>query len=162
MTDQPERGVAKKASSAVARIFAIPAARYPPDPRALFVLSLCVIVGFPLIFADATPGTIAAQLDSTWVVIWGLMLSVGSLVTLIGVMQQSVNGIIIEQIGSVAVGFACLIYAVAIWLQVSWAGAVPTVIVLGWGASCFWRWFQLQRLMMNAEHVATEVRERDE
>lgn len=150
-------GVAKR----VHRAFAVPAARYPPDPRALFVLSLCVAVGIPLIFANATPGTIASKLDPPLIVVWGLMLSLGSLVTLVGVVRQSVNGIITEQVGSVAVGGACLIYAVAIWLSVRWAGAVPMVIVFGWGLSCFWRWYQLQRLMKKAEDVAAAVREQD-
>lgn len=148
----------KRFMGAVIRSFSAPAARYPPDPRALFVLGLCVVVGVPLIFADATPGTIASKLDDTWVVVWGVMLSAGSLVTLLGVIRQSVNGILFEQVGSVAVGFACLIYATAIWLSVQWAGAVPAVIVLGWGLSCFWRWYQLQRLMVNTEKLATEVR----
>lgn len=138
--------------------FAAPAARYPPDPRALFVLGLCVFVGVPLIFANATPGTIASKLDATWVVVWGVMLSAGSLVTLMGVVRQSINGILFEQVGSVAVGFACLIYATAIWLSVQWSGAVPSVIVLGWGLSCFWRWYQLQRLMVNTEKAVHEIR----
>lgn len=149
-----EQNILKK----VANAFSAPAARYPPDPRALFVLGLCVFVGVPLIFANATPGTIASQLDDTWVVVWGVMLSAGSLVTLLGVVRQSVNGILFEQVGSVAVGFACLIYSTAIWLSVQWAGAVPAVIVLGWGLSCFWRWYQLQRLMVNTEKLAHEAR----
>jgi len=155
---QSEGRAARRAATAVTRIFTVPAARYPPDPRALFVLSLCVAVGVPLIFANATPGTIASKLDPPLIVVWGLMLSAGSLVTLLGVLRQSVGGIITEQVGSVAVGGACMIYAVAIWLSVRWAGAVPMVIVFGWGLSCFWRWYQLQRLMKKAEEVAWAVR----
>ena len=152
----------KRLALAVLRSFTTPAVRYPPDPRALFVLVLCVIVGVPLVLANATPGTIAAQLDPAWVVIWGVMLSVGSLLTLVGTFKQNVNGIIIEQVGSVAVGFACLIYALAIWFQVRWAGAVPMVIVLGWGWSCFWRWGQLQAYISKAQRVADQIRDQDD
>jgi hypothetical protein len=136
-----------------------PAARYPADPRAVFILAACVISGFPLIFTDATPGTIAAQLDRTWVVIWGVMLTVGALTNLIGTLRTDVNGIILEQVGSVAVGGATVVHSGAIIAQVGWQGTVPAAIILGLGLSCFWRWGQLQALMRAAENIATEVRQ---
>ena len=148
----------KRVVRRVYRAFKTPAARYPPDPRALFILALCVVVGLPLVFAGATPGTIAAQLDAAWVAIWGAMLSVGSLLAIVGVARQTVNGVILEQVGSVAVGFACLIYAAAIWGTVQWAGSVPIAIVLGWGASCFWRWGQLQAYLHDVERLASNAR----
>lgn len=143
------------------RSFTTPAVRYPPDPRALFTLLLCVVVGIPLIFADATPGTIAAKLDPPWVVTWGIMLSGGSLLTILGALRQTVNGIIIEQVGSVALGFACLMYATAIWITVQVAGAVPIAIVLGFGVASFWRWGQLQAYMNKVEKVAKATREHE-
>jgi hypothetical protein len=144
---------------AALRSITTPAARYPPDPRAVFILSLCIVSGFPLIFANATPGSIASQLDQVWVVIWGVMLTAGALTNLIGTLRADVNGIILEQIGSVAVGGATVVYAGAIIAQVGWQGTVPVAIVLGLGLSCFWRWGQLQALMHKAEQVATEVRQ---
>jgi hypothetical protein len=154
--------VPKRIAIAAMRSFTTPAARYPADPRAIFVLSLCVISGLPLVFADATPGSIAAQLDRVWVVIWGVMLTVGALTTLIGTVKTDVNGIILEQIGSVAVGGATIVYAGAILVQIRWSGSVPAAIVLGWGLSCFWRWGQLQALLHKAEQVATEAKERQQ
>lgn len=146
----------------LAATFNAPAVRYPPDPRALFVLTMCVFVGVPLIFANATPGSIAEQIDDDWVlIVWGVLLSAGSLVTLVGMARQSVNGILFEQVGSIAVGVACLIYATAIWFAVKWVGSVPMVIILGWGASCFWRWWQLQRLMISTEQIVSEIRDHD-
>jgi hypothetical protein len=148
----------KRVALAAARTFTTPAARYPPDPRALFILSLCVFVGVPLIFANATPGTIAAKLDAVWVVVWGLMLSAGSLLALVGALRQTVNGVILEQVGSVSVGFACVIYGTAIWLAIGVAGSVPIVIVAGWGVSCFWRWGQLQGYLRDVERLARKAR----
>jgi hypothetical protein len=149
----------KRVFRSVLATFSAPAARYPPDPRALFVLNLCVLIGVPLIFGNAAPGSIASKLDQPWVITWGVMLSAGSLVALMGVARQSVNGILFEQIGSVAVGFACVIYATAIAFSVGWSGLAPLVIVLGWGSSCLWRWFQLQRLMVNTERIVREAHE---
>ena len=140
----------------VLRTFSAPAVRYPPDPRAVFILALCVVVGFPLIFADATPSTIAGKLDSWLVVAWGAMLSGGALVTLLGAMRQTPTGIAFEQIGSASLGVACLMYAAAIWAAVQWAGAVPIAIVLGFGLASIWRFGQLWAYMRGIERLAQE------
>lgn len=145
----------KRIVRAAFRSFKTPAARYPADPRAVFVLAACVAAGLPLVFAGATPGSVAAQLDRFWVVVWGAMLAVGALMSLIGTLRMDVNGIILEQIGSVSVGGATVIYGSAIVAQVQWAGSVPAAIVFGWGLSCFWRWGQLQALLHKAEQAAT-------
>ena len=141
------------------RSFTTPAVRYPPDPRALFTLLLCVFSGIPLVFAHATPGTIEARLDPPWVVTWGIMLSGGALLTILGGVWQSVNGIIIEQVGTVALGFACVMYATAIWITVQLAGAVPIAIILGFGVASFWRWGQLQAYMTQVERIAQATRD---
>jgi hypothetical protein len=135
-----------------------PAVRYPPDPRALFLLILLVIVGVPLIFANATPGTIASQLDAPWVVAWGVMLSGGSALSLLGAVRQTVNGVIAEQVGSVALGFACLIYSGAIWSKVEWAGSVPMGILFALGTASIARYFQLRAYLRNVEQQAQEIR----
>lgn len=148
----------KRVYFAALRSFRTPAARYPADPRAVFILALSVVSGVPLVFADATPGSIDDQLDAPWVVIWGLMLTLGALTTLIGTMKANIDGIILEQIGSVAVGGATLLYAGAIGFQVGVSGSVPAAIIVGFGFSCFWRWGQLQALIRQAEQAATEVK----
>ncbi len=151
----------KRLYAGLVRSFRTPAARYPADPRAVFILALSVVSGVPLVFADATPGSIEEQLDPAWVVIWGVMLTAGALTTLIGTLKPNVNGIILEQIGSVAVGGASAIYGGAIFAQVGIAGSVPAAIILGFGISCFWRWGQLQALIRTAEHAATDAQSED-
>ena len=64
----------KRIFYAMRRSVTSPAVRYPPDPRALFLLLMCVISGIPLVFANATPQSIVAQLDPPWIVAWGVML----------------------------------------------------------------------------------------
>ena len=142
------------------RSFRAPAVRYPPDPRVLFLLGMCVISGVPLVLADATPQSIMAQIPDAWVVVaWGLMLTLGALLTLIGTMKQSVNGIIAEQVGSVAVGFSCIIFAGAIYGYTHWRGAVVMLLVFGLGVACLWRWGQLQATLNDAEALAQEIRD---
>lgn len=149
----------KRLFMAALRGFTAPAVRYPPDPRALFVLLLCVIVGVPLVFANATPGTVASQLPAPAVVAWGVMLSGGSLLTLVGAIRQTVNGVIAEQVGSVALGFACLIYGGAIWAAVQWAGSVPMFIVIAFGLASLVRYFQLRAYLHAVEHLAQDLRD---
>lgn len=147
---------------ALRRSFSTPAVRYPPDPRALFVLVMCVVVGLPLVFANASPNTIASQLDPVLQVAWGIMLSGGSLLTLAGAMRQTATGVIVEQIGSIALGVACLLYAGAIWVSVQWVGSVPIAIVSGFGLASLWRWGQLQAYLHQTEKIASQIREADE
>ena len=152
----------KRAWYAARRSFTAPAVRYPPDPRAVFVLALCVASGVPLIFANATPGSIAAQLDPPLVVTWGIMLTVGALVTLVGALRQTVNGVIAEQVGSIALGFACVIYALAIWATVRWVGAVPMLFLFGFGVASIWRFGQLQAYLHAVESLAQKIRDEDQ
>lgn len=145
------------------RSITAPAVRYPPDPRALFLLGMCVLSGFPLIFANATPQSIVAQIDDDWVVIaWGLMLTGGALLTLIGALRQTVNGVVAEQVGSVALGCACLIFAGAIFGYVRWNGSVTMLLVFGLGVASLWRWGQLVAYMRAVETIAQELRDEED
>jgi hypothetical protein len=149
----------KRILYAVRRSLTAPAVRYPPDPRALFLLAMCVVSGAPLIFADATPQSILARLDDPWVVVWGIMLTGGAAVTLWGTLRQSVNGIIAEQVGSMSLGFACLIFAGAIAGYAGWSGSVVALLVLGFGVACLWRFGQLVSYLKAVEHIAQEIRD---
>lgn len=144
---------------AARRNFTAPAVRYPPDPRAVFLLIMCVISGFPLIFADATPQSIVSQLDDPLIVAWGVMLTGGALVTLIGAMRQTVNGIIAEQVGSVSLGFACIIFAGAIYGYTRWSGSIVMLLVFGLGLASLWRYGQLRAYLRDVEALAQEVRD---
>jgi hypothetical protein len=139
------------------RILFQPAARYPADPRAIFILALSVFSGLVSLAVEQGPGTLEALLPYWGVTLWGAILCVGSAVTLIGLAMQSVNGIIIEQIGSVAVGAATLFYsALAIWI-VGLPAVQAVGLILGWGLSCFVRWIQLQLLLVKMNHEKIEA-----
>jgi hypothetical protein len=142
---------------AALRSFRTPAARYPADPRAVWVMALFVLSGILLVFVGATPGSINAQLDPVWVVIWGLMLVLGALTTLVGIAKLDTDGILLEQVGSVSMGGACVVYAGAIFGTVGWAGSVPALVVGGFGLASFWRWGQLQALISQGKRAAEEA-----
>lgn len=147
-----------------------PAARYPADPRAVFILALSVFSGLTALAIDAAPESLNAVLPKWGVILWGVLLFVGSAITLAGMARQTVNGIIAEQIGSVMVGATTIFYS-TLAILVLGPGVLQTVgIVLAWGIACFWRWGQLQALIHDSvqraaklaylEHLEEELRQR--
>lgn len=125
-----------------------PATRYPADPRAVFVLGMCVTSGVGQLIVAGTPASLEEELPVWGIAVWGALLLVGSVVTLAGMARQTNGGIIAEQIGSAVVGVATLFYIGVAILALRWdAVSMPFGLVLGWGLSCFWRWGQLQSLI---------------
>lgn len=135
-----------------------PATRYPADPRAIFILILCVTVGLPLLFLRVKPGSLEELLPSWAVLLWGLSLILGAVVTLSGMARQTPGGIITEQVGSIITAFATLIYGVGVVGTAGSTGAWGACIVFGFGVSCFFRWLQLEALIHSQQEVVDAVR----
>ena len=89
-----------------------PAARYPADPRAIFILAFSVFTGMAALALKAGPQSLESLIPRWGVMLWGVVLVVGSATTLVGMALQSVNGIIIEQVGSVMIGAATVFYSI--------------------------------------------------
>lgn len=148
-----------------------PAARYPADPRAVFILALSVFSGATTLALKAAPESLEAVLPHWGVLIWSIALTLGSLITLGGMAFQTMNGIVLEQVGSVIVGSTTVFYS-GLALYVIGPAAFQTIgIILAWGLACFIRWIQLQVLIHSAikrqqkmailERVNLEIEERD-
>lgn len=115
-------------------------------PFELFTLILCVAVGVPALVADARPGSINEALPHWAVDVWGAGLAGGAIVALVGIgWSNRVTGLILEQVGLVAVGCATLVYAAGALVTVGVTALVPAGIVAAFGLSCLWRWLQIQR-----------------
>jgi len=134
----------------------MPAVRHPMDPRAVFVLGLCLVTGVPLLFG-ASPEDMDRLLPTWAVLVWALSLSVGAGVTLWGMTLRSLNGVVLEQIGSVAVGAATIFWSVVVIMTVGFAGIPSAAIVLGWGAANFLRWGQLQAIIAKAKREGDKL-----
>lgn len=137
-----------------------PATRYPADPRAVFVLTLCVVSGIPLLILKTSPGSLEEALPSWGVFLWGLGLLAGSITTLAGMAFQTGGGILAEQVGSAVVGIATLFYVGIAILELGPERSLtlPMAIILGWGLSCLWRWGQLQALITQTARTVERVR----
>lgn len=133
-----------------------PAARYPVDPRAVFILVLSVFSALIALAVDAAPATLQAVLPQWAVITWGIMLALGSVITLGGMAFQSLNGILFEQVGSVIVGAVTLFYSSVAFLIIGDDALQPVGIILAWGISCFVRWIQLQALIVTSYRTAAK------
>ena len=139
-----------------------PAARYPADPRAVFILALSVFSGLTALTLEAAPNTLEALLPNWGVVLWAVLLTLGSVVTLVGMVRQTLNGIIAEQVGSVMVGATTVFYSVLVIVVVG-RNAIQTVgIILAWGLACFLRWLQLQLLIDQAYRIQVAINEAEQ
>jgi hypothetical protein len=139
-----------------ARPFFRPAARYPADPRAVFILALSVFSGLTAAALGAAPNTLEQLLPHWGIATWGIMLTLGSAVALVGMAIQSINGILLEQIGSVMVGVATLFYSALAFYVVGWTAVQIVGIVAAWGMACLVRWSQLQALIADGVSRAEE------
>jgi len=134
-----------------------PAARYPADPRAVFILALSVFTGCTALALGAAPESLDSLLPH-WVVLgWGLLLTAGSAMTLAGMMVQSVNGIVTEQVGSVTVAATTIFYSVLAIKEVGPDALQNVGIILAWGVACGIRWVQLQVLINDAVARAEKI-----
>lgn len=130
-------------------------------PFELFVLFLGLVVGSPLLWGAPTPGSTTELLGPVWARAWAWILVTGCLVALMGVWWtwwswlsrwlfrldlRTSTGLLIEQVGLVAVGVGTLIYAVGVVTADGETGRfIPAGLVAGLGLACWWRAGQIQR-----------------
>ena len=121
------------------------------DPCAVFVLILCVVSGIPLMLHQSDP--IGSLFLPEWAKqLWIISLVAGAAIALTGMAMQKkkkkkkkIGGLLLEQFGNVAAGSALIFYSFMITLSAWPKGVLVSGILLGFGASCLWRWYQIQR-----------------
>lgn len=134
-----------------------PAARYPADPRAVFILVMSVFAGLAALALNVAPGSLHAVMPEWAVITWGILLTLGSTITIVGMARQTIGGIIAEQIGCVTVGATTVFYAGVAFAEYGTDVMQSVSIILAWGLSCGIRWIQLQILINNAAARAQKL-----
>lgn len=118
------------------------------NPFELFVLVLGIISGAPLILGHIVPGSTAALLNPVLLVVWAVILIVGSTVALTGAFWPGRPhiGLLYEQFGLVITGVGVLIYTAGLLLTVQAPGRWLAAGLAGaYGLACFCRAWQIQR-----------------
>lgn len=134
-----------------------PAERYPADPRAVFILALSVFSSVIGLIVSQSPSSLEATLPWWGSTLWSVGLGGGSVLALAGLSRDSVNGIIMEQVGSIMVAAAALFYsAIALWVLGGQA-VQPISIILAWGVACVIRWWQLQLLLIRMNNAKLQT-----
>lgn len=127
-----------------------PASRYPVDPRATFMLALSVMSGVSALIVAETPDSLRSAMPDWSVVIWGILLVLGSALALGGMLFKTLSGVIIEQVGNMTVAVTAIFYASLAVYVVGTAAIFPAGLIGAWGIACFVRWAQLQMLINSA------------
>lgn len=123
----------------------------------IYGLCLCFVFGIPLTFGGATPGSIAEVLSPLQRDIWGIMLCLGAMVALVGIAwKDRVTGIILEQIGLMAVGCSTILYALVILYVAGPSGYLSAGIVGSYGLACISRWRRLGVALKRAGRKARQ------
>jgi len=117
-------------------------------PYEVFILSICLILGVSIILGGKPPASISAQEDMGFAEdIWGYLLAGGAALGLIGgYCRNRSTGLILTQIGLVALGGSATMYAVAILIATGFqmTGYLPAVIVGWFGFNSLRRFAQIQ------------------
>jgi len=144
-------------------------------PFEVFVLVLGLVVGSPLLWGAPTPGTTTELLGPFWSRVWGYILVIGCLVALTGVWwtwwrwltrwrsrwrwagrwlpavhPRFDTGLLIEQVGLVAVAVGTVIYAIGVIAAEEQNNGryVPAALIGGFGLAALWRAGQIQRWVL--------------
>lgn len=136
-----------------------PAARYPADPRAVFILALSVFSGLTALALEAAPDSLESLVPRWGVVVWGALLCLGSATTLLGMARQTVWGIIAEQIGSVMIGATTVFYSTLAFYTLGPSALQSVGIIMAWGLACLYRWGQLQALINSTFREQTQIQD---
>jgi hypothetical protein len=137
VTDEKARAVA---------IDGLPRLDSGKHPFELFILVLGLISGGPLLFGKIRPGSTEELLNPVMLQIWAWMLVTGCAVALVGALWrwQVTTGLLLEQLGLVAVGAGVVIYTASL-LYAGTGRFLSAAIIGGFGLACLWRVWQIQR-----------------
>lgn len=111
----------------------------PRNPFQVYLLCLAIAAGIPLLFGVPTAGSLEASLPRFQVVIWGLMLVLGSSTTLVGMYWPGhpASGLLIKRTGLVSVGSAAFVYTSVLVLYFGVRAGLVIVYTLGFAVACF-------------------------
>jgi hypothetical protein len=146
------------------------------DPFEAFLSVLCIFAGLPLILAppDSSRGAVARLMPGWFVRGWGLTLTVGGALVLLGLFLHGrarngsgtgsvpvrTRGRTIERIGLIVLGYASAIYTIALVVIGGWQGVPAAAIVTAFGLTVATKAFLMstsELIVTNTARIAAEL-----
>lgn len=119
------------------------------NPFEVFMLVVSIASGIPLVLGHIVPGSTAALLNPALLVVWAVILIVGSTITLAGAFwpgRRGDIGLLVEQFGLVVVGVGVIVYTAGLLLAATGSGRWVAAGVAGaYGLACWYRAWQIQK-----------------
>lgn len=136
-----------------------------PGPFEFIIMLFLAFGGSSTITHLGTPSSITKVLDEPILIIWSILLSVGSMVSVVGIMWpgRETTALVVEQIGLIAVSGASLIYAVVLISQLEnvKGASVLTAFVGGFGIAAIWRASQIALRQRAIIRFSKEMSDKD-
>lgn len=117
----------------------------------VFTASLGLLSGIPLMLGKYEPYSIEQQLPRLIVMVWGLVLTLGCTLTLIGVIMgartvfpKRVFWMRVEALGLTALAYFCYLYAICLFGVAFSQGGLAATFILGFGGVCHVRQASIQ------------------
>lgn len=113
------------------------------SPFQIYLISLVLIGGIGII-TNTSQNTVTQAMGEPYATIWGIFLTLGGLLILLGVYwpREAITGLIIERSGLVLLGGACFIWSILLIWRIHTNGLFSALLTFGLSLACLaqWRW----------------------
>jgi len=125
-------------------------------PHEVVLLGSCLLTALPILAGVApAPGSIAGAMNHASTVAWAGGITFGALVAFVGILwprpscptKLTVTGLLLEQVGLVVSGVACLLYVAAVMWVFKWGGLFPCALPAGFAIANMILAWRIQRLL---------------
>jgi len=125
-------------------------------PHEVVLLGACLLTALPILAGvTPAPGSVTAAMNHESTLAWAGGIAVGALIAFAGILwprpscptKLTVTGLLLEQVGLVISGMACLLYVAALLWVIGWAGLFPCALPTGFAVANFILARRIQRLL---------------
>ena len=116
------------------------------SPFQLYLVSLVLLAGIG-ITTNVNRNTITESMGEPYSTFWGLFLTIGGALVLIGIYWPTTSntGLVIERSGLVALGGASLIWSILVIYKTHTVGLFSALLTFGLFLACAAQWFWIEK-----------------
>lgn len=128
---------------------------YRRSPNHSFLIGLVGLTGF-LISIGVSDNRIIIAMGEPYSTIWGTYLTLGSIITLVGVYwrRNVITGFLVERSGLILLSSGSFLWAVLILYKLHLEGLFSVVLTLGFSSTCY---IQIRWLNKNLDRIMKAI-----